>query len=119
MLRLFAVLVCLVVSVESASAASRTAGTAKRNITPPVGTPMAGYYVARGAEGTHDPLFAHALVIETDGVKIALVSLDLITTTFTLVADSRKAIAISNSLKLKRILSPQQLLCQPLSHLNF
>jgi len=104
MFRLFAVLMCLVASVEPLSAAMRTAGTAKRNITPPVGTPMAGYYVARGAEGTHDPLFAHALVIESDGVKIALVSLDLITTTFTLVADSRKAIAEATGIPAERVM---------------
>ena len=53
---------------------------------------MAGYYSARGAEGTHDPLFAKALVLEKDGVKVALVALDLISTTRGLVEESRKLI---------------------------
>ena len=42
----------------SASAAELTAGAAAVDITPPPGTPMAGYYSLRGAEGTHDPLHA-------------------------------------------------------------
>ena len=62
-------------------AAGLTAGAATADITPPLGTPMAGYYSARGAEGVHDPLFAKALVLEKDGTKAALVSLDLISTT--------------------------------------
>lgn len=74
-------------------AAELTAGAAAVDITPPIGTPMAGYYNLRGAEGTHDPLFAKALVIEKDGVKVALVTLDLIATTFPMVAESRKLIA--------------------------
>ena len=39
------------------------------DITPPRGCPMAGYYSVRGAEGTHDPLFAKALVFEKDGIR--------------------------------------------------
>ena len=53
---------------------------------------MAGYYSARGAEGTHDPLFAKALVFEKDGTRVALVALDLISTTRGLVEESRKLI---------------------------
>ena len=53
---------------------------------------MAGYYSQRGAEGTHDPLFAKALVVEKDGNRAALVSLDLISTTFGMVEESRKLI---------------------------
>ncbi|MCI0699815.1 MAG: neutral/alkaline non-lysosomal ceramidase N-terminal domain-containing protein [Planctomycetia bacterium] len=75
-----------------AQAAQLTAGAAAVDITPPKGCPMAGYYSVRGAEGTHDPLFAKALVFEKDGVKIALVSLDLISTTRGLVEDTRKLI---------------------------
>ena len=74
------------------SAAELTAGAAAVDITPPRGCPMAGYYSVRGAEGTHDPLFAKALVLEKDGVKVALVALDLIGTTRGLVEESRKQI---------------------------
>ncbi len=69
-----------------------SAGAAAVDITPPNGCPMAGYYSFRGAEGTHDPLFAKALVFEKDGTTVALVSLDLITTTRGLVEEARKLI---------------------------
>ena len=69
-----------------------TAGAAQVDITPPRGCPMAGYYSVRGAEGTHDPLHAKALVLEKDGVKVALVALDLISTTRGLVEDARALI---------------------------
>jgi neutral ceramidase len=72
-----------------ARAAELTAGAAAVDITPPRGCPMAGYYSARGAEGTHDPLHAKALVLEKDGVKVALVALDLISTTRGLVEETR------------------------------
>ena len=56
-------------------------GAAAVVITPPVGTPMAGYYYDRAAEGVHDDLFAKAVVLESGGAKAALVALDLISTT--------------------------------------
>ncbi len=69
-----------------------SAGASAVDITPPKGCPMAGYYSVRGAEGTHDPLFAKALVFEKDGTKVALVSLDLITTRRGVVEEARKLI---------------------------
>ena len=41
-----------------------TAGAAAVDVTPPPGVPMAGYYGVRLAEGTLDPLYARALVLE-------------------------------------------------------
>jgi len=76
----------------AAPAADLLVGAAQVDITPPVGTPMAGYYSVRAAEGTHDPLFTRALVIEQDGTKVALVALDLIHTTFGMTKDARKLI---------------------------
>jgi neutral ceramidase len=73
-------------------AAELTAGASATDVTPPRGCPMAGYYSVRGAEGTHDPLFAKAVVLEKDGVKVALVALDLISTTRGLVEETRKQI---------------------------
>src|SRR5438034_15983 len=73
-------------------AAELTAGAATADVTPPRGCPMAGYYSARGAEGTHDPLFARVLVFEKDGTRAALVTLDLIGTTRGLVEESRRRI---------------------------
>lgn len=75
-----------------APAAELLVGAAQVDITPAKGTPMAGYYSQRAAEGTHDPLFARALVIEQDGTKVALVALDLIHTTFGMTTESRKLI---------------------------
>src|SRR6478752_5811520 len=69
-----------------------SAGAATSDITPPRGCPMAGYYSVRGAEGTHDPLHAKALVLEKDGVRVALVALDLISTTRNLVEETRTLI---------------------------
>jgi hypothetical protein len=66
------------------------AGAATVRITPPPGTPMAGYYHARGSQDVHDDLFARALVIERDGAKAAIVSLDVITTTPALTAEVRR-----------------------------
>ncbi len=73
-----------------AAAGELTAGAAAAVITPAVGTPMAGYYHVRHADGTHDDLFAKAVVLELDGTRVALVSLDLISTNRPLVAAARR-----------------------------
>ena len=75
------------------TATGPTAGAARVDVTPPAGTPMAGYYAFRGADGTHDPLYATAVVLEQDGVRAALVGLDLITLTAEIVADARKLVS--------------------------
>lgn len=47
-------------------------------ITPPVGSPMAGYAARRGrAESVHDPLFAQLLYLEEGDTSVALVTFDL------------------------------------------
>jgi hypothetical protein len=84
-------IVCLCLG-SSASAADLRVGAAVADITPPKGTPMAGYYSARLSEGVHDPLHAKAIVLEKDGTKAALVALDLISTTPGLVDSTRKQI---------------------------
>src|SRR5437870_4854383 len=45
-----------------ASAAELRVGAAAVVITPPAGTPLAGYYETRISEGAHDDLYAKALV---------------------------------------------------------
>lgn len=55
------------------------AGTARAEVTPPVGGPMYGYG-ARGtnvSQGVHDPLYAKALVLDDGQTKLAIVTLDL------------------------------------------
>ena len=79
-------------AVSAATAGELRVGAAAVVITPPLGTPMAGYYSPRGAEGVHDDLYAKALVLEKDGTKAALVALDLISTTRPLVTQARREI---------------------------
>ncbi len=67
-------------------------GAAAVTITPPVGTPMAGYYSERGVQEVHDDLLAKAIVIEVGGRSAALVVLDLITTPRDLVEEARREI---------------------------
>jgi len=67
-------------------------GAASVKITPPTGAPMAGYYFERAAEGVHDDLYAKAIVLEKDGVKAALVALDLISVNRGIVEAARKEI---------------------------
>ena len=62
----------------AAQAAELRVGRAAVSITPPPGIPMAGYYSIRLAEGTHDDLYAKAIVLEVDGSKAALVACDVV-----------------------------------------
>lgn len=55
------------------------AGLARADITPSGSMPMYGYANRKcgPATGTHDPLFAKALVLESAGTRLAIVTLDL------------------------------------------
>ena len=75
LVRALAALSCL---AAWAGAADMRVGVAAVDITPPLGIPMAGYYHARGADGVLDPLYSKAMVIESDGERVALVALDII-----------------------------------------
>src|SRR5438132_13150125 len=84
------------------------AGAARVEITPPLGQPMAGYpplrqvaggpldtadYIGREgvALGTHDPLYARALVLDDGPQAVAFVALDLVVTTAEFTAAVREA----------------------------
>src|SRR4051794_13866074 len=86
-------LLSFVCTTAFAAAADLRVGAAAVNITPPVGIPMAGYYSTRLAEGTHDDLHAKAMVFEQDGVKAALVAVDLVTVGWPTIEAARKLIA--------------------------
>src|SRR5260370_6405708 len=61
-----------------AFAADYRAGVARVDITPPVGHVMGGYSDRKqNATGTHDPLYATVLVIESGDNSLALVTCDL------------------------------------------
>jgi hypothetical protein len=85
-------LVAALASHAAEAADELRVGAAGMAITPPVGTPMAGYYFERAAEGVHDDLHAKALVLDQGGTRAALVSLDLISTPFGLVQAAREEI---------------------------
>ena len=53
-------------------------GAAEVDITPPVGTALAGSLKPRTSVGIDDPLTAKAIVLESGGVRLAYVLLDLI-----------------------------------------
>ena len=81
------------VRAEEPPNAKLSIGFASVDITPRLGTPMAGYYSPRGAEGVHDPLLAKAMVLHDGETKLALVSLDLIKTTDQFVKQARELIS--------------------------
>ena len=54
------------------------AGCAQRNITPPVGVSLAGYFHDRVGKRVRDDLYARAMVVEHEGTRVALVSCDLV-----------------------------------------
>lgn len=53
-------------------------GSAKVDITPPLGASLAGYFHDRRARGVYDPLYAKALVAGGDDDAVAILALDLI-----------------------------------------
>lgn len=53
-------------------------GFSKTCITPPLGTELGGYAGYRPCNGVHDDLWCRAVVLEQDGIRWALVSMDLL-----------------------------------------
>lgn len=91
-MRTFTVAALFLLLTAPAHAGDLRVGAATVVITPPLGTPMAGYYSERAAEGVHDDLYARALVLEKDGARAALVSLDLISTPRQVVTEARREV---------------------------
>jgi len=83
----------------AAVAADFRVGVAAVDITPPMGIPMAGYYHERGADGVLDPLFSKALVIESGGERVALVTLDIISVTRAITDQARAEIERAAGIK--------------------
>ncbi len=67
-------------SLVTAAEPQLLVGTAKRDLTPPVRTPLAGYSRRGGkpATGTLDPVSVRAVVLQTQDTTVALVSCDLL-----------------------------------------
>src|SRR5690348_8008737 len=71
------ILVAITAAVTMAAQGLRV-GAAEVVISPPVGTPMAGYYATRLTTGVHDDLHAKAIVIASGEERVALVACDLV-----------------------------------------
>src|SRR6185369_7706475 len=78
-MKLAAIALLMLVELSSAADLTLEAGVAKVDITPSFFGPMYGYANRRcgPANGTHDPLFAKALVLRTGDARVAIVTLDL------------------------------------------
>lgn len=68
-------------------------GVAAVDITPPNGTPLAGYYYTRPSEGVLDALFAKAAVFDDGERTAALVVCDLVTLPRSIVLEARRRIS--------------------------
>src|SRR5262245_15594431 len=73
-------------------AAELKVGTAAVVITPPEGTPLAGYYSERGSRTVLDDIYAKAIVLEVGDTKAALVVCDLISLPRHTVTEARRQI---------------------------
>src|SRR5689334_3120865 len=87
-----------------ASGAELKVGSAAVVITPPIGTPLAGYYETRISEGVQDDLYAKAIVLECGGARAAMVSCDLISMPLTVAAEARRLIEKETGLKAEQVM---------------
>src|SRR5262245_41394048 len=75
-----------------AVAAELRVGAAATVITPPEGTPLAGYYSLRGSKTVLDDIYSKALVLEVGDTKAALVVCDLVSLPRHVVTEARRQI---------------------------
>lgn len=82
-------LVLLILIIPSISYGIINVGIGKTSLTPPIGTPSAGYAERRGEgmNGSHDPLLAIALFIDNGEKQITLCSVDHLGFTYEMVQD--------------------------------
>ena len=80
-------------SATGAATAEFKLGTAAVKITPPQGTPMAGYYHLRESTGVLDDLYAKAAVMDDGRTRTVMVVCDLIGLPRGVVVEARRLIA--------------------------
>lgn len=73
-------------------------GTAVVKITPPLGTPLAGYYHVRGSQGVLDDICARAVVLDDGKTQAAMVMCDLIGVSRSVVLEARRIITEKTSI---------------------
>jgi hypothetical protein len=88
----------------AAANAPLSLGCAVTDITPPLGISLAGYYHERGADGAWDPLLCKAVVLQSGGERVALVSLDLIWVTRPVTDAARAEIEKTTGIKAGHIM---------------
>lgn len=85
--------------------ATLTAGTARIDVTPPLGTIMGGYASRdHGAEGIHDPLFAKALALSDGATTVLLLTCDVISFNYRFTDPLRARIEASTGVPAANIL---------------
>lgn len=101
---LTAMVVTTAIADDELNTTTLRVGAAAVDITPKLGTPMAGYYRYRAVEGVRDPLYAKAIVVEQDGELAALVALDLVATNRSIVEQARELIRRQSGIEPQRVL---------------
>ncbi len=77
--RIVLALACILFSAQEARAAGLQLGSARVEITPPVGFPLEGYEARKEVStSVHDPLLARVLVVKSAETSLAFVSCDLV-----------------------------------------
>ena len=87
-----------------AVAADLRVGAAAVVITPPEGTPLAGYYSQRGSKTVLDDIHAKAIVLEVGDTKAALVVCDLISLPRHVVTEARRQIEAATGIPGKHVM---------------
>ncbi len=89
---------------EVGSKPTLRAGFGRSDITPKIPTPMAGYYHVRMSTETHDPLWAKATVLDDGQQQVAIVAVDLISTTPWMVTEARTRIRALTGIPAQNVL---------------
>lgn len=79
-------------------------GVASTDISPPLGTALAGYFRVRISDQLHSPLIANALVAGEGANKVAVIACDLITITKELSEQVRQIVAAKSDLAAANIM---------------
>ena len=80
------------------------AGFSRVDVTPPLGSAMAGYFYARAAEAVLDPIFLNAVVIESGEDRIAVITADFLSMYLTQAREIRLFVSEQTGIPAQNIL---------------
>ncbi|MDI9585443.1 MAG: neutral/alkaline non-lysosomal ceramidase N-terminal domain-containing protein, partial [Acidobacteriota bacterium] len=81
------------------------AGIATVDITPPVGTWLAGFAGRhKGSEGIHDPLRARALVLDDGDTRLLIITCDILSLAYPFIDDLKARIEAESGLPPERVM---------------